>query len=861
MYYLIRIYVRQLVNIKSIYQFFIFILIICCAGCSAERKNFISKAYHNTAARYNAYFYAKKQIRAIENKIQEHNENNYGKVLWVFPQLDSALAVSYQENVDEAIKMAGIAIERHKNSKWVDDSWILAGRARYYALDFENAIETFKYVNKHGDDDAAKHEALIRLIRTFTDYGEYANAIAVSDYLKNKKLKKRNKKLLHLTRAYFYQVQDDLDNMVNNLVEAAPMLKKKEGRARMYFIIGQIYQKLGFESEAYNNYKKSLNSNPEYELDFHARLNMAQVTQLKNTSDIKSARKVFVKLLEDKKNKEFKDKIYYEWGVFEARQKNLDKALEYYNLAIRNSQSDRQKGLAYYQQATIYYDSLHNYKMAQAYYDSTVSTLPRDENVNFQVIDKRNKVLDDFVKHFNTIERNDSLLNLAKMDSASLYGLLTAQVEEKQKAQEKARAATKKRVNRTPTASSFNMDENTTVSSNWYFDNPSAVVIGQNEFLKTWGSRPLVDYWRISSKLEQEMSSSETNVTDANIATDAPLEEILDVASEVNQLIEQLPLTEEEQKAYLNEIEEAYYHLGNIYSLALGEKKNAAEAFENLLNRFPNTEYEAEALYQLFLIYKGQSNNQYKKYEQLLLDKYPNSRYARLIKNPNYAEEANATAEQQKKIYSQAYEMYKAGNYKNALQLINNNLRATEETYFTSHLELLKIMIIGKTEDIAEYQFQLTKFIEKYPDSEVNEYAKKLLKASRDFQENKVRKTGIAYVPYFDQQHYFVALYPTGSNMDNFTAALEQFNNKFKLLDLKTSNLILNDEYTMILVTDFRNRESAIAYLDEFFQSKELIDVMPNFNLVKFVISKDNFNIFYQSKALKEYLEFFDKFY
>jgi outer membrane protein assembly factor BamD (BamD/ComL family) len=854
------------VNIKRIYQLF-FIIVICCAGCSAERKNIISKTYHNTAARFNAYFYASKQIEAIENKIQEHNESNYGKVLWVFPQLDSALAVSYQENVDEAIKMAGIAIERHKNSKWVDDSWILAGRARYYALEFENAIETFKYVNKHGDDDDAKHEALIRLIHTFTDYGEYANALAVSHYLDKKELKKRNEKLLYLTLAYFYQVQNDLDNMVRNLVKAAPMLNKKEGRARTYFIIGQIYQKLGFESEAYNNYKQSLSSNPEYELDFHARLNMAQVTQLKNTSDLKSARKVFIKLLKDKKNKEFKDKIYYEWGVFEAKQNNLNKALEYFKLALSHSQSnDRQKGLAYYQQATIFYDSLRNYKMAQAYYDSTVSTLPRDEEVNFMVIDKRNKVLDEFVKYFNTIERNDSLLNLAKMDTASLYAFLKDQVEEKQKVHEQAREATKKRTaKRAPAASSsFYMDENTTVASNWYFDNPSAIAIGQNEFLKTWGSRPLVDYWRISEKIEQQELRSERAAQDATGATEAveaAIEETFDVDNEVNQLISELPLTEEEQKIYLNEIEEAYYHLGNIYSLSLGEKINAAEAFETLLKRFPATIHESEVLYQLFLIYKAQSNEIYKKYEQLLISKYPNSRYTRLIKNPNYAEEANATAEQQKKIYQQAYQIYDSGNYTVALGLLNDALKEFEETYFTSHLELLKIMAIGKTEDISQYQFKLAEFIEKYPDSELKAYAKKLLKASRDFQDNRVREKGVAYIPYFEQQHYFVALYPSSSRMNDFTAALESFNDKFEYLDLKTSNLILNDEYTMILVTDFKNREFAIEYLDEFFESKELINAMPNFNLVKFVISKDNFNIFYQTKALKEYLEFFDKFY
>ena len=94
-----------------------------------------------------------------------------------------------------------------------------------------------------------------------------------------------------------------------------PGLTKKENAARMHFLIGQIYQQKGFDAEAYNYYNICLKNNPNYELSFYAKLNMAQVTELADQNDVKKTRKYFVKLLKDRKNLEFKDKIYYEMVV------------------------------------------------------------------------------------------------------------------------------------------------------------------------------------------------------------------------------------------------------------------------------------------------------------------------------------------------------------------------------------------------------------------------------------------------------------------------------------------------------------------------------------------------------------------
>ena len=836
---------------------------VIIASCSAERKNIISKTYHNTTARYNAYFYAKENIREIKNIVKENYDNDYNKILQIYPEIDSTLANSYQDQVDECIKKASIAIQRHKNSKWVDDSYILIGQARFYSLDYVNAIETFKYVNTKSEDPDARHKALVHLLRTFTDYKEYNNAIAVSDYLKKDKLNKENTKNLFINRAHFYQVQEDYDNMVRNLVQAAPLLKKKDGKGRIYFIIGQVYQMLGFEAEAYNFYKKCIASNPAYELDFYARLYMAQVTQLNKSSDLKAARKLFRQLLKDKKNKEFKDKIYYEMAEFEIRNGNLEEGIEYLRSSVRESVNNtRQKAQSYLKLGEIHYDSLRKYEIASAYYDSTISVLPQDHE-NYQQIKERQEVLQEFVKQLNTIQLQDSLLALAELDTASIKLRIAAHLEAEAEKEKEREELEKRRARR---SNLEQLRQGTGISSTgWYFDNPSAIALGQSEFKRVWGDRPLEDNWRRANK--RSVESFEEDVEDVEAVTEAgdvEEETVTDApqTSQADVLYAQIPFSPEAKAQALSQIEQAYYKLGSIYYFNLQEEENAATTFQTLLTRFPDTENEAEVLYHLYLIHKNLGRDT-EPYKSRLLAEYPNTTYAKLLANPNYTEESTAANEQLKKIYSNAYHLYENGQFEAALDTLNRGLNAYQETVFTPRLKLLKILITGKTEDINLYQYQLTEFIELHPDSDITPYAKQLLEASKNFLEKQRRLLGTEFVKYFEQEHYFVIVYESGKKLtETIYPLITRFNDtEFPEADLKTSNLILSEQYSMTMVSGIAEMPQAMTYYKKFTGADVISEKTQNSKFYKFVITKDNFNIFYQSKDLEAYLRFFNKNY
>jgi hypothetical protein len=867
---------KDLQLIKSI-QLLIISVLLSFFSCAPEKNNVMSNSYHNTTAHYNSYFIANEHIKEIESIIADRYQWNYNLILPVFPQYDSTVAKSYTTQMEDCIEKASMSIQRHKGSKWEDDSYVLVGKARLYGLDYVNAIETFKYVNTKGKSDNARHEALIGLMRTFIEYKESNNAIAVSDYLKKEKLNKKNLKDLYLTRGYLYQKSDDLNNMVQNLIQAEPLITNFKERARINFIIGQTYQSLGFDGEAYVFYKQTLKNNPPYELSFYTKLNMAQVTQLARTSDAKKVRKYFRKLLKDRKNEEFQDKIYFEMAKFEIRNGYLDVGIDHYNSSIRSSvNNNRQKAHSYLSLGKIYYDSLAQYKLAKLYYDSTLAVLPKDE-LQYAEIEERQKVLEKFVTQLTIIQVNDSLLNLAGLNQDSLDAFLTAHIVKEEAAEMDRRKKEKKKKKEAArlAANSGGYDpfqQNTAaIGSNnyegsiWYFDNKAAVARGSSDFRQLWGDRVLEDNWRLINKA----SSIEANMVEGDlakdkealVAADAKKEEIDEFKIDKSALIATIPQSEEAQKKLLDEIEQATYLLGNIYNFDLDEKLNSAETFESLHGRFPESEYRNEIMYLLYILYKDLDNipkSDY--YKNLLLEEAPESIYAKIIENPNYRAESQAASEKLKKVYAEAYTFYKAGEYKLAMNKIDDGLRSYPDNDFVDNMALLKILVQGKSESIYKYQYELNNFIESYSESELVPYVDSLVIASEQFQINLVNSSKARFIPKFNKTHFFVFAYETSQELSD---ALPKY---FKELivdnpKLSIGNLILDKKHSLILISEFDTKEAAVSFnkmVDEENPSEKINETGKFYN---FVITKDNFNIFYQTQELDSYLKFYRKNY
>ncbi len=592
--------------------------------------------------------------------------------------------------------------------------------------------------------------------------------------------------------------------------------------------------------------------------------------------DLKQIRGYFKKLLNDDKNAEFVDRIYYEMANFELKHENPDDAITYLKASIATSKDNpRQKGLSYLKLGEMNYELFKNYRLAQAYYDSTISVLPQEEE-NFAAIKERSEILTDFVSQLTTIHDQDSLLVLSEMNKADLQVIIEKHVADQEKMQkakdkEAKRIAQQNAISTQPdipgrdAANPFGIDETTpTTGETWYFYNLSALASGRNMFTTNWGTRPLEDNWRRSQK--RSVANFTLPVLPGMDTTAVPIEEpVAEVEPDekIAALVATIPYSPEAKKEALKKVEDAYFKLGNIYNFKLDEKQNAIATYDTFLARFDSSEFEPEVLYTMFLMYKTENPEKAEPYKQKLTTKYPATIFAKLAENPNYREENNETAMRLQRLYKIAYEYFTKEDFGQARLLVSRALEQYPDNVFIDQVKILGILIDGKLEGQDKYQFELQQFIENNPDSKFVDYAKSLLTATQEFKTKEIQRKGAQYITYFDQPHFFVLVYPNMAGFSEIIPGLmdKYVKEKFTSMNLKTGNIILNEGSSLVLVNRFSTKAEAMLFYSEFRKKGPDMPQMETLTYDVFVITEDNFQIFYQTKKTEDYKKFFEDYY
>ena len=841
------------------------------------QDNVVGSTYHNVTAHYNAYWLAKERIIEVENGIKDRYKWDFNRMLPVFAQYDTTVSKSFEQQLTECIEKASMAIQRHPGSKWEYDAYNIVGYARLYGSEFPEGIETFKYVNTRADEIEDRNRALIGLMRTFIEASEIDNARSVSDYLKKNKMDDEARKQLELTRGYFYQKINQLPEMAASLAIAESLMNGDPDHARIAFILGQVYQSLGVDSAAYYYYKRAIKHSKTYELSFYSRLNMSQVAQANTSASNREVKRYFKKLLKDPKNDEYKGRIYYELAGFNYKTGDLKNAIAEYKNSIKvNKNDNRLKAYTYLKLADIYYEDLKDFSLAKAYYDSTMTNYPKNEP-GYLEMSKRASVLEEFVRYYNTIQVNDSLLTLSTipMDSIGIWlDYLVSEQESKAIAKAELEAKEKRRsaIVATSTAQTNDLlrDINENSSGTWYFYNSTELSKGYSSFKSKWGQRALEDNWRRSLKTTGSLEGTTNSTAQASVQQSKKTQSeqesevekpVFDREGEKAKLLATIPFEDDEKRNLLAEIEVALYELGKIYNFKLEEKENAIISFESFIDRFDESKYLPEVLYQLYLLYKPIDSLMMSTYFNKLIMQHDTSIYAKLAINPNYINERDQENEDYKKIYVKAYHLYETRQAKLSQQLVDSALSSKPSNEYVDNLALLQAMNLGQLEGIYKYQFELNNFIRDYKESDLVPYAEALLKRSQEFQINLYSSSKAKYIRNFDTNHYFILVYPFKEELtDPVSDELQQYIKKIGY-QLSTGNIVLDETHALVLVNEFANKTEAQSFLNRFKKEEQISSKFAPERFYPMVITNENFQIFYETKDLDSYFTFFDKNY
>lgn len=761
--------INRALKILNRYFSYTFLFLLVCGwlgACSAERHNPLARVYQNTTARYNAFFLGNERLKALEADVAAKTIPDYNRLLPIFVPIDSTAAAGMRKELDEIIKKASYPIQKHPNSDWTDDSYLLIGKARFYGREFEDAIKTFRYINSTSQKEETRHEALVWLMRSFVTVEDLESARAVSDVMKKQFLNQENATLLFLTRAQYHLLRKETPLTIENLKLALPLIEKKDEEARIRFILAQLYQQTNQDKLAYREYTRILRKNPPYELGFQSKLHLGQVTELSNTADLEKIDKYFRKLEKDVKNKEYLDKIHYERALFELKQDKPDLALQHLQQSVRLSTSNAsQKGYSYLLAGQIYYDKKQQYRLAHAYYDSAVQVLPPTAG-EYAAAAERRDVLQAFASNLGVVEREDSLLALAQLPKADLdkriEEIVTLAAERQAAEAEKAAAMAQQPAPATPPGGLGNTGLGNTGTGNtgnanasgtqpagglWYFDNPVTIASARSEFARRWGNRRLQDNWRTSNQQgadpQQEVVAGNTPAAPAAPAGETPDQQQALRA----RLLQDIPQSAEQKKASLGRLEEAYFNLANIYRLQLKEPVRAIETYEKLLSRFPQTSHAAEVYYTLYLMYGEAKDARQNQYASLLKQKFPGSRYARLIDDPDYLARMSAGNKEVASLYDEAFALYEKQQYPAASQLISRIRQQYPDSDLNDKIAFLALRIVGQTEQPVLFKMALQDFVKRYPNSVLTGKAREYLDALVLYEQGKLSEAE------FDKNH------------------------------------------------------------------------------------------------------------
>ncbi|UTA68905.1 tetratricopeptide repeat protein [Emticicia sp. 21SJ11W-3] len=715
----------------------IFILLLAITiGCSQFSQSPTSKAWHNLNARFNSLIIARENMKEAEKALFTTREENYSALIPILLPIDSVKSQAVATNLKEVIEKTSMIAERHSNSKYLAEAYVLLGRARLMKGDFVNAIEVFKYVNSTTKDETGRQSALIWLMRAYIEQRDFVTALKVSEVVRNLDLTKANTRDYYLTKAYLHQYTGELATAAAIAEEALKLMTKNEQTARVHYAVGQMYDLIGQKAKALPHYAAVAKNRPNYDMEFYAGMNALLDEAVARRGTTAGVQENFKKMLVDRKNADLKDKIYFTMGNLEVQKMNYPKAIEYYNASIKNSKGNSaQNAYTYLELAELHYNQLLKYELASLYYDSTLTLLPKN-TPDYERITRRASSLTSFVTYQKVVALEDSLQRLAAMSAADLDKALERSIAQKEEEARKAKELADQQALKNANAAVDRLSDRDQTFKRWMLYDPIAINRNKSDFQQLWGPRVLEDNWRrrdkeagaISFGIERGTVGNQPTGSSATGASKVLQQQTADIAGKAlaakkQELYAGLPNTPEKLAASKLKQEEAYYQLGKIYKFQFNEPDNAITTFKTLLEKFPATVHEAEVLYLLSLSADNQENNPYR---SALLIKYPASTYARqLIRgNVNITEDTESKANL---VYSQAFNLYSNESYLSALKMAEDGLITYTGTSIEDKFAMLRILLLAKTEQKELYQQALNEFIQGYPSSNLMPKAKELM--------------------------------------------------------------------------------------------------------------------------------------
>ena len=883
----------------------------CLIACSTKKNTAVSRGFHQMKTKYNIYHNGAISFLEGEKAIIEANKDDFSSIINLYPVSNHEAAQAATSQMDKTIEKCRKCIKLHsiksrpkvnydkkrnnpKYAAWlkqeefnnqIDNAWMMLAKAEFHKGEFLGSISTFNYIIRHYSNDADMvAQCQLWTARAYAEMGWLYEAEDVLNKVQVDNLSRKHAPL-------YAAVSADIKLKTKQYKEAIPFVKlalpeesKKMYRPRFQFVLGQLYQLQGDRKQAKSAYEKVIKMQPSNEMDFNARLRIAEL----NDSP-KEAIKLLSKMAKLDKNKDLLDQIYGTIGSVYLAQKDTTKALEYYTQAIESStQNGLDKANILVIAGDIYYEQRDYIKASPCYKEAT--QILSAESEQYARIQRRSETLDELVVEYSVVQLQDSLQALSKLTEAEqrvvvdsiIARLIRAEEEAKEKEEQAARDAANGVGPRSVNTSNMLGGAQ---SRDWYFYNPQLLRSGQQTFRTQWGNRPLEDNWR---RLSKAMSSSvyDDETEEDTLPTDSLAEGAENLAAapmetddhKPEYYLQQIPKTEEDINQSNEMIAAALYNMVYIYRDRVGDQELSDETFRDFCKRFPNHELLVDLYYMQYLTaLKTNDMMEAEQYRQDIMRLFPGTDEAYIVSQPDYFNKLRRMSVEQDSLYEQTYTAYS----QNQFALVKENKAYAETNYPLSPLMprflFLNAIAVAKTDGQDAFVLQLQDMVARYPDSELASMAKDMLalmgqgaesqvgdlsslQAKRNIEPTEVTTDSVEVS--FDPTRNTPAMLLLVINQDEqllnqllYDIALFNFSQfMIKDFDLK-QELNFTRNQSAVIVSGFEKMDEAEWYHNLLTKNPDISQKIIANNAQVICITQTNFEILSQHFTLADYLE------
>ena len=866
--------IPQTKKIKSVQKYAWFVILfslflsILVQSCSTEKNALLNKAFHYTTTKFNGFYHGKEALKLAKKNLYNNHIDNFEEVLNIYRYGDKEQAKAEFALLDRAVSKASKMIDKHsmkfkvksvqvESNKMIDDCYFLLGQAKFFKMQYDSTIQTYKFILNNYKKGKLYYPVHFELIKTYIQKENFVDAETKIKFLdEDKDFPKKHKGTFAVVKAHYYLKTNNPKEAIKFLEIAIPLVKSGKQKSRLSFILAQLYNKQNNSQRASELYayvaKKSLN----YEMAFNAKLNLALTLNSKDKSGIIGT---LNKMLKDKKNKDYQDQIYFVLAQVHEKNGDMENAVvNYKKSAAASTTNPKQKALAYLAIAD-YYFKIPNYISAQAFYDSSLVSLP-ETHANYSKIVVKAKSLTDLVTQINIVQLEDSLQKLAALPEDERQKVIDKTIKNLEQKEEMQAFAEKAKLEQIKAAAATQANV-----GGWIFDNPNLLASANAEFIKIFGNRKLEDNWRRSNK-------ASVIVSDFADGSSKNLDEYGNEKIAENKTsdyyLKGLPFTSEAVDSSNEKIKKALYETAVIFKDKLGDVQKANEYFEELNRRFPKSENRAIALYQLYRNYET-SNNPEKAAinKDLILSEFPNSEYAELIKNPNKGAEEEILKAELNEYYEKILEKYNNGNYNQTIVDIDAIDNQFKKNPLKSNFDLLKAFAIGKLKGKEAFEMELKQIFINYPGTEVGNdvqaildqiQSERMAQAGKSKQSDENQKT---FESNQNETHNLIVIF--ASDIVNEEELMQKTSlycaSNFASDSLKLSIEPWSENEKMVIISDFSGAKTAQQFHKQI--KLDLLDKIPNIGALNFVISLGNYSKLYRFKEIEKYLNFYKEEY